>query len=75
MAMLDDWLSRRRDLRASKGADPLELARLMGKLVFASQVVWNGRPYMQAMLSCFAGCAVDWKRGTVEFEGERSRTI
>jgi hypothetical protein len=30
---------------------------------------------MQAMLSCFAGCAIDWKRGTVEFEGERSRTI
>eukprot|EP00966_Prymnesium_polylepis_P169677 3922986-Prymnesium_polylepis.1 len=27
------------------------------------------------MLSCFAGCAVDWKRGTGEFEGERSRTI
>ena len=75
VAMLDDWLLRRRELRAARGANPLELARLLGKLVFASQVVWNGRPYMQAMLSCFAGCSVDWKRGTVEFDGVKSRTV
>ena len=36
-------------------ADPRELASLLGKLVFASQVVWNGRPFMQSLLSSFAG--------------------
>ena len=43
--------------------------RGLGKLVFASQVVWNGRPFMQAMLSSFAGHTVDWVRGTVSFQG------
>ena len=45
--------------------DPTELASLLGKLVFASQVVRGGRVYMQGMLSAFKGLVVDWRRGTV----------
>ena len=61
--------------RRSKAA-PRELASLLGKLVFASQVVWNGRPFMQAMLSSFAGHTVDWVRGEVSFKGgERKQGI
>ena len=41
------------------------LASLLGKLVFASQVVPGGRTYMQGMLSQFAGFVVDWRRGLV----------
>ena len=48
---------------------PRPLASLLGKLVFASQVVWNGRTFMQSMLSSFAGCQVDWRRGSVTFAG------
>ena len=46
-------------------AEPRELASFLGKLVFASQVVRNGRTYMQAMLSQFQGLIVDWRRGSV----------
>ena len=45
------------------------MASLLGKLVFASQVVWNGKPFMQSMLSSFAGHTVDWVRGTVKWRG------
>ena len=50
-------------------SEPRELAVLLGKLVFASQVVWNGRAFMQAMLSSFAGCEIDWRHGKVSFRG------
>ena len=50
-------------------AEPRALASLLGKLVFASQAVWNGRPFMQSMLSAFAGYTVDWSRGQVSFGG------
>jgi hypothetical protein len=50
-------------------ADPRELASLLGKLVFASQVVWNGRPFMQSLLASFAGHTVDWVRGLVTLPG------
>ena len=39
------------------------LASLLGKLVFASQVVEGGRTYMQGMLASFKGLVVDWHRG------------
>jgi hypothetical protein len=45
--------------------EPVELASLLGKLVFASQVVAGGRTYMQGMLSAFKGLVVDWRRGAV----------
>ena len=45
--------------------DPKTLASLLGKLVFASQVVRGGRTYMQGMLSAFKGLIVDWRRGAV----------
>eukprot|EP00966_Prymnesium_polylepis_P092574 2143113-Prymnesium_polylepis.1 len=45
--------------------EPVELASLLGKLVFSSQVVEGGRTYMQGMLSSFKGLVVDWRRGSV----------
>ena len=50
-----------------------ELASLLGKLVFASQVVPGGRTYMQQMLASFQGLEVDWKRGTVRPTAERAK--
>uniref|UniRef100_A0A7S0LBG1 Uncharacterized protein n=1 Tax=Coccolithus braarudii TaxID=221442 RepID=A0A7S0LBG1_9EUKA len=44
---------------------PKTLAKLLGHLVFASQVVPGGRTYMQGMLSAFSGLEVDWRRGVV----------
>ena len=44
---------------------PKDLAKLLGHLVFASQVVPGGRTYMQNMLSAFGGLEVDWKHGRV----------
>ena len=55
LALISEWES----WGAERGtqpmrADPRTLASLLGKLVFASQAVWNGRPFMQSMLSAFA---------------------
>ena len=76
LSLIDEWERWRakagRPGRRSKAA-PRELASLLGKLVFASQVVWNGRPFMQAMLSSFAGHTVDWVRGEVSFKGGERR--
>ena len=63
------WSSAERREGREPRAEPRELAVLLGKLVFASQVVWNGRAFMQAMLSSFAGCEIDWRRGKVSFRG------
>ena len=63
------WSSAERREGREPRADPRELAVLLGKLVFSSQVVWNGRAFMQAMLSSFAGCEIDWRRGKVSFRG------
>lgn len=49
--------------------DAHELASFLGHLVFCSQVVPQGRTYMQAMLSQFAGLEVDWRRGEVRATG------
>jgi hypothetical protein len=70
-SQIDEWLSRRPSRvgigaeRASYLADARELASFLGHLVFCSQVVPQGRTYMQAMLSQFAGLEVDWRRGEV----------
>ena len=59
---LEEWSARR---ATSTTADPVELAQLLGYLVFASQVVPGGRTYMQGMLSQLVGLEVDWTRGVV----------
>ena len=51
--------------RLPYSADPKELASLLGHLVFASEVVPQGRTFMQGMLRQFAGLEVDWVRGRV----------
>ena len=45
--------------------DVHELASFLGHLVFCSQVVPQGRTYMQGMLAQFSGLEVDWRRGEV----------
>ena len=64
LTMLGEWRDRRPE-REGLSVDPTELARLLGNLVFASQVVPGGRTYMQGMLSQFQGLEVDWRRGSV----------
>ena len=59
------WALAKQQAGREPRAYPRELASLLGKLVFASQVVWNGRAFMESMLSTFAGCEIDWRRGTV----------
>ena len=70
LSLIDEWLeweaAERRDGRSPR-APPKEVASLLGRLVFASQVVHNGRTFMQAMLAAFKGCVVDWRRGSVTF--------
>lgn len=66
--LICEWESRRED-SDNQRFSAQELASLLGKLVFASQVVLNGRTFMQAMLSSFVGCVVDWKRCEVSFRG------
>ena len=63
--LLKLWLERRPKAGVTKRCDPTELAKLLGQLVFASQVVQGGRTYMQGMLSQFQGLEVDWRRGLV----------
>ena len=74
-AMIDEWSSRRPKGREAYPADPREVAKLLGHLVFVSQVVPCGRTYMQAMLSSFAGLIVDWKRGGVRMPGGKSSRL
>lgn len=59
------WMGRRPGDGGEYRADVKELASFLGHLVFCSQVVPQGRTYMQAMLSQFAGLEVDWRRGAV----------
>jgi len=63
--LIDSWLARRPGEGATASAEPLELAQLLGHLVFISDVVPCGRTYMQAMLRQFRGLEVDWARGAV----------
>ena len=72
LSLIDEW-QRWQAAEAASGraarAQQKELASLLGKLVFASQVVWNGRPFMQSLLSSFRGLSVDWQRGVVTVGG------
>lgn len=65
-SQIDGWLARRPGEEGKEvRVDVRELASFLGHLVFCSQVVPQGRTYMQAMLSQFAGLEVDWRRGEV----------
>ena len=72
---LAGWLEKEPGDSRGVQVDPTEVARLLGRLVFVSQVVQGGRTYMQGMLSTFQGLLVDWQRGTVKVAktGERQR--
>lgn len=62
LGMIAEWMGRRPAAgRAPLLVTPVEMARLLGHLVFASQVVQGGRVAMQAMLSSFKGMVVDWR--------------
>ena len=63
--MLDEWSARQPAVGGVARAEPRDLARLLGHLIFASQVIPGGRTYMQCMLSAFSGLEVDWRRGLV----------
>jgi hypothetical protein len=65
LAEMEGWSARAPAGVGELEVDPTELASLLGKLVFASQVVRGGRVYMQGMLSAFKGLVVDWRRGAV----------
>ena len=67
-AEMSDWLARE-PTDGNLEVEPKPLASLLGKLVFASQVVENGRTYMQNMLAAFKGLVVDWNRGAVSPSG------
>ena len=63
--MIDEWLSKEPTSFEVVEVKPVDLAKLLGHLVFASQVVPGGRTFMQNMLSSFGGLEVDWKHGRV----------
>jgi len=66
MAMISEWTATRPSDGGELEVDPTELARLLGNLVFASQVVPGGRTAMMAMLASFKGLVVDWRQGRVK---------
>ena len=67
--LLHEWSGRRVKL-AAEGADPKEMAHLLGHLVFASQVIPGGRVFMQSMLQQFQGLEVNWRLGLVRQVGD-----
>ena len=71
---LHEWRARRPPSGGGElRVDARELARMLGHLVFVSQVVPGGRPAMMSMLSSFRGMVVDWKRGRVSVDGSAWR--
>ena len=68
---IDGWLARKPRGGEQLEVDPTELARLLGRLVFVSQVVRGGRTYMQGMLAAFKGLVVDWRRHVVSAPSQR----
>jgi hypothetical protein len=66
--LLGDWLERSPEGEELVVVDPTHLARLLGKMLFASPLIEGSRVHMQAMLAQFAGLVVDWQRGTVEWK-------
>ena len=73
-AEISRWLDTE-DRAGEEKVDLKALASLLGKLVFASQVVPGGRTYMQGMLAAFKGVVVDWRRGTVSTGGLRGLNL
>ena len=69
-SVLSDWLSRSPAGEVDVEVDPLDLARLLGKMLFASPLIEGSRVHMQSMLAQFAGLVVDWQRGTVSIGRE-----
>jgi len=68
-SMIDEWMELEPRDGSELEVNPTELARLLGNLVFASQVVPGGRTAMLAMLASFKGLVVDWKQGRVKPSG------
>ena len=64
--LIDEWIEQRPANGKARLVEPKPLAKLLGLLVFASQVVPGGRTYMQGMLAQFKGLEVDWRRGLVK---------
>ena len=73
-ALIGEWMEREPE-EGELAVDPTEIARVLGRLVFASQVVRGGRTQMQSMLSTFKGTRVDWRRGVVEIDGVRGQAL
>jgi hypothetical protein len=67
---LEEEMARWMAVPAGEAVQPKEIASFLGKLVFASQVVKNGRTYMQGMLTQFKGAVVDWRRGMVKLTAD-----
>jgi hypothetical protein len=65
LSEVERWLGLRPAGSGRLEVDPRELAQLLGRLVFASQVIPGGRTFMMAMLRSFGGLVVDWRRGAV----------
>lgn len=70
---LREWLAREPMRMGTCEADPVEVAKLLGRLVFISQVVKGGRTYMQGMLATFQGLTVDWQRGVVKVVSSQAK--
>ena len=69
LRMVSEWQAREPCGAGQLRVKPAELASLLGHLVFASEVVPQGRLYMMAMLRQFKGLHVDWARGLVRSVG------
>ncbi len=67
LGMLDMWAEKRPATGCGGSAEPLNLARFLGHLIFASEMVPGGRAFMQALLRQFQGLEVDWARGSVRY--------
>ena len=67
LEMIDEWAERGPESGYGATAEPRELARFLGHLVFVSEVVPGGRAYMQALLRQFQGLEVDWARRSVRY--------
>ena len=67
MAALEDLLAAHPQ---GSRISPRALARVLGKLNFASMVVEAGEVFLSRLYDMFRGVVVDWKRGLVRFEGD-----
>jgi len=63
----------KRDYRPGSVVKPERIAKLLGLLNFASQVVEGGPVFLDRMYNQFRGVIVDWKRGLVRVGGKGSQ--